>query len=252
MKCLIFSILLLPSLLVFGNDSLIVVTKINSTCTLYDAPGIHVGKAIRSLKSGDPCIVTSIVSEIGSLINGEYCLIIIPTGAGYVHKDYVTLTSHQIEILKRDEDSKLRTRLSLKYFKENWGNVLDSTKRSEEKIKDSLSKYTCFIHLTQSNNVLGYPDINISIFNLDRTKSIKYVWFTINGYNPVNDIEGTKTVQAIGPIKPSTKGVYNFENVFLSKVISYCKIKQVKIQFVDGSLKVIAQKDIKYKELDDL
>lgn len=99
---------------------------------------------------------------------------------------------------------------------------------------------------TYANEYSSFVDISITVIN-PYSKKIKYIWFTFQGFNPVNDIirdgitgKTEKTVQGIGPIDYSEKGSYNFESVLYSKVVESMKIKQIKIQFFDGTVKVIS------------
>jgi hypothetical protein len=96
------------------------------------------------------------------------------------------------------------------------------------------------------NEYSSFAAVDITVINPYKQK-IKYLWFTFTATNPVGDpvrdgITGKteKTVRGIGPIEYSAKGSYTFENVFYSKVIETMKIKQIKIQFFDGSVKVIS------------
>ena len=97
-----------------------------------------------------------------------------------------------------------------------------------------------------ANEYSSFAEVDITIINPYRQK-IKYLWFTFRAYNPVDDIirdgvtgKSDKTVQGIGPIEYSDKGSYHFENVFYSKVIDKIKITQIKVQFFDGTYKVIS------------
>ncbi len=78
----------------------------------------------------------------------------------------------------------------------------------------------------------------ITVENLAK-KTIKYIWLTVKASNPVGDIVGTKTVRAIGPIASGRDGYYEFESVFLSKVVERLAIINIKIEYMDGSAKVI-------------
>lgn len=88
-------------------------------------------------------------------------------------------------------------------------------------------------------------DFSIRFINPFR-KKIKYLWITLRAYNPVDDpirdgVSGKleKTVQAIGPIEYEGEGSYEFENVWYSRVIGWMKISRLKVQFFDGSIKII-------------
>lgn len=97
-------------------------------------------------------------------------------------------------------------------------------------------------------------DVSITILNPYKQK-IKYLWFTIKAYNPVDDIvrdgitsKAEVTVKGVGPIEYSEKGSYEFENVLYSKVVDRVKISQIKLQFFDGTFKVISNPVVMVKD----
>lgn len=89
-------------------------------------------------------------------------------------------------------------------------------------------------------------DFSVRIYNPTR-KRIKYVHFSLTATDPV----GTRlksfgrssvvTVKGIGPIEPDEFGSWEFENVFWSNVIETMRIASIKVEYMDGSVKVIAQ-----------
>ncbi len=89
-------------------------------------------------------------------------------------------------------------------------------------------------------------DIWVKILN-PYNKKIKYISFVISAYNDVDDIirEGITgkseiTLKGIGPIDYGATAEYSFDNAFYSQVIGKMKMKQIKIQFFDGSIKLIS------------
>lgn len=85
----------------------------------------------------------------------------------------------------------------------------------------------------------------ISVINpTDRT--IKYIWFTVVGYNAVNDpvrdrLKGGPplTVKAIGPIEKEESGRYKWEYMWHTDIVESFKITEIKVQYMDGSLRTI-------------
>ena len=78
-------------------------------------------------------------------------------------------------------------------------------------------------------------------------KIIKYIWFTVTGLNPVGDrvFEFTKqsnsiTLKAIGPIEKNDFGTYEFEYVWFTDIVQKAIITNVKVQYMDGSIKIIS------------
>lgn len=68
-------------------------------------------------------------------------------------------------------------------------------------------------------------------------KTIKYIWVTVKGINPVNDIVSSKTLKCVGPIETNEQGSYSFDYVWLTDTVVSCKIASIKIQYMDGSIK---------------
>lgn len=83
-------------------------------------------------------------------------------------------------------------------------------------------------------------------------KTIKYLWFTVVGYNPVGDKiidrrKGTSniTVKAVGPIAKDETGLYEFDYVWFTDLVETMKIISIKVQYMDNSIKTITNvKDI--------
>jgi hypothetical protein len=71
-------------------------------------------------------------------------------------------------------------------------------------------------------------------------KTIKYIWITVKGINPVNDVVSSKTLKCIGPLEPNHEGSYSFDYVWYTDVVETCKISLIKIQYMDGSIKQLA------------
>lgn len=81
---------------------------------------------------------------------------------------------------------------------------------------------------------------NFTFYNPTK-KTIKYIYITITGYNPVDDRVGTKTLTCVGPIRPDEYGSYSFGHVFYSSTMSSAKITGLRVQYMDKSIKVVAQ-----------
>jgi len=68
-------------------------------------------------------------------------------------------------------------------------------------------------------------------------KTIKYIWVTVNGINPVNDVVSFKTLKCVGPLETNDEGTYSFDYVWYTDTVVTCKITSIKIQYMDGSVK---------------
>lgn len=73
-------------------------------------------------------------------------------------------------------------------------------------------------------------------------KTIKYVWISVTALNPVGDPVGTtRTLKLVGPIEPDTSGTYNFDYVWMSDLPSTGKVRSIKVQYMDGSVRTLAK-----------
>lgn len=79
----------------------------------------------------------------------------------------------------------------------------------------------------------------INILNPSK-KTIKYITFTIIGYNAVDDKVGNPiTKKCIGPIAQDESGSYDFEYLWFTDIVETCKITNIKIQYMDNTYKTI-------------
>lgn len=84
----------------------------------------------------------------------------------------------------------------------------------------------------------------ISVFNAF-DKAIKYIYITATAYNTVLDKINTKTVTAVGPLDVNDSGSYKFNNLFYTKVGYNILLKEIRIQFMDGSTKLLNESTIR-------
>jgi len=92
---------------------------------------------------------------------------------------------------------------------------------------------------------------SVSVSNPTK-KTIKYISFTIIGYNSVNDPvsggnkRGTSiTVKGVGPIEPNRSGSYDWEYLWLTDLVQTHKITSIRLEYMDGSKRTIKNiKDI--------
>lgn len=85
----------------------------------------------------------------------------------------------------------------------------------------------------------------IKVYN-PTSKTIKYLWFTFIGYNPVDDKivdrkRGTSniTVKGVGPIKPEASGSYEYTYVWFTDLVETAKVSNIKVEYMDGTIKNI-------------
>ena len=116
-------------------------------------------------------------------------------------------------------------------------------------VKKCSPKGICILDYSiydESENTDG-TSFRVQVLNPTK-KTIKYIWFSIIGYNPVGDkvFERSKqsssiTLKAVGPIEPDKNGTYNFEYAWFTDLVETVKIAQVKVQYMDGSIKIISE-----------
>ena len=87
--------------------------------------------------------------------------------------------------------------------------------------------------------------IRIEVLNPTK-KIIKYICFTFIGYNAVDDIiidskskSKSITRQGVGPIEPDASASYRFEYVWFTDLVQTAIISQIKVQYMDGTIKII-------------
>lgn len=101
--------------------------------------------------------------------------------------------------------------------------------------------------ITGESYTMGF---DITFLNLNK-KTVKYFYITVTAKNPVKDRIGTKTVQAIGPLKYDQSGKYSFENIFYSSTAEYLSIDAVKIQFMDRTVKYLTKAQVATLQVTD-
>lgn len=87
---------------------------------------------------------------------------------------------------------------------------------------------------------------SVEVFN-PTDKVVKYVWFTLVGYNAVGDpvtdrVRGASsiTVRGIGPIQKDDSGSYSWKYLWHTDLVQTYKLSKIKVQYMDGSVKQIA------------
>lgn len=91
---------------------------------------------------------------------------------------------------------------------------------------------------------------SFKIFNPSK-KTIKYVWFTVGGENPVGDLVKVgasyyKTLKAIGPVEPQGIADWSFEYIWLTNIVETLKLTTIKIQYMDNTFRTVKYNDEMY------
>ena len=115
------------------------------------------------------------------------------------------------------------------------------------KLKSRVEKKGIVITDRRIYDTSEYTDgtgFSVSVVNLSE-KIIKYISFTVVGYNPVKDVVRGRpgkspyiTVRGVGPINPREGGEYDWEYLWFTDLVETHKISLVKIQYMDGSVKI--------------
>jgi hypothetical protein len=250
MKRMILLFFLFVYSTVFGQVSAITVGTFKDTYIIWSETNILNAQRLTEGFKGDSCIIIGSLKSTSDLL---WLKVVTPDTIGYVIAEFVSYDPLKVKPLKNN-DAIVSTADFLKENKADW--LIDREKKRQERIaknernKEELKKYISkndlFIisHSFPETEYLKYPGFKVSIFNCKNSKTIKYTWFTLTAYNPVDDIVGTKTLQAIGPVYPLKIAEYAFESVFLSKIVDYIKISGIKIQYMDGSVLVFNKSQI--------
>ncbi len=90
----------------------------------------------------------------------------------------------------------------------------------------------------------------------DTEKTIKYAYFTVVPYNAVKDkVSCTvkrvseQTVKITGPIEPNIHRTPRWENLWYNNTIRTVELKEIEIEYMDGSKETLKGSDIRYGEI---
>jgi hypothetical protein len=198
------------------------------------------------------------IEQIGEIKKDESVFLLAPRGDGFlVYRSGITgySSKNNIDINKYVARTLTYGNLDWKYkrvkemesgFDKNIKLVREID--SLQKIHDSLliiskaqkdflknSKNTLNISSFSFSSSDYSAGFSIQLDNYKRNSKIKYSYITITAFNPVNDIEATKTFTCIGPVAYLSSGRYNFDNAFFSKVITKLRLTKIIIEYMDGT-----------------
>lgn len=90
----------------------------------------------------------------------------------------------------------------------------------------------------------------------DTEKTIKYAYFTVVPYNAVKDkVSCTvkrvseQTVKITGPIEPNIHRTPRWENLWYNNTIRTVELKEIEIEYMDGSKEILKGGEIQYEEI---
>lgn len=140
----------------------------------------------------------------------------------------------------KEEFAKRARRISISMRKDQLQSLLDAVKSHK---KSGLTVASSKIY-DESEYTEG-TSFAVEVIN-PTNKVIKYVWFTIVGYNAVGDpvvdrMRGTSsiTVRGIGPIAPDASGEYSWKYLWHTDLVETFKLSRIKVQYMDGSVRQI-------------
>jgi hypothetical protein len=94
------------------------------------------------------------------------------------------------------------------------------------------------------HSVNSADGISVGVFarNIDEERTIKYITFTVQLFNPVGDLvygeSGTPsetTLRGVGPIKPGGRIMYKFDNTWYSPTGDCVEIHRIHVEYMNGS-----------------
>jgi hypothetical protein len=228
------------------NDSLAILGYINT--------GVFASKKLsdKGLKIVDDAFLkintpVFIISARSYLSNFKYYEVAYGGESYFVYKENVTLTSSPYDfysLLKLDKTlvDSIRVNaiiLSKLYFERKRQDAINFMVKCK-KIGLLISKNSIYDE-SEFTNGTGFQ---CEVVNLS-DKTIKYITFSIQGYNAVNDKVSTiKQLKGIGPITKNSSSEYTFEYVWFTDIVRSYKIVLIKLQFTDGSIKNITNTDL--------
>lgn len=114
----------------------------------------------------------------------------------------------------------------------------------------AIEKYGLGIIKYNATNGYSSTGATFKIFNPSK-KTIKYIWFTVGGENPVGDLVKTKTgyyktLKGIGPVGRLEVSEWSFDYVWFTDVVETLKLTTIKIQYMDGTFRTIKYNDNLY------
>jgi hypothetical protein len=248
----IFSIMLIIPFFGFSQNAITDTTKIIAVTKDEDA---YVGTVLdaEGFKTSDFIIPpSSLVFIVGAKSfkigykDFKYYEIAYKGKAYFIYREEVILNNNQMifdDLLKYPSEKLVEFRkynitLSEYYDKYQKLNVLKFIETCKPKglviLRNSIydeSEYT-------DGTSFGFEIQNLS------NKTIKYISFSLVGYNSVNDKitergSSVKSVKGVGPIGKNESASFGFKYVWYTDLVENFKIINVKIEYMDGSVRII-------------
>ena len=183
-------------------------------------------------------------------INNQIFYIKYDTITGYILSKDLSMTLDKYEIdsinngIKRLKDSielnKLNNQILLLQSK------TDSLSKYLELFEKTLCENCLYANAIPSSEYKNIYNLNITVLSKYK-KSIKYITFYVQAFNPVNDKIGPLIEnKAVGPINYNENVKYDFDNAIISKSLKYIKLIKVKVEFMDKTIVILRDKQFSY------
>lgn len=162
--------------------------------------------------------------------------------AGYVNTSHIGFNKYLVRGLTyRNIDWKINEAKKIEIsFQRNLDSIArqdsiniraETIKALEKGKKDGL--HVVKLLLSGNEYKVGF---DISVINYV-PKTIKYINFTVAGFNDVDDREALKTFKGVGPIKYLNFALYEYDDAFFSRTITKLKITKISVDYMDGTRK---------------
>lgn len=228
-----------PIVAILTKDS-IAAPSLSDTCSLYSDS--------KWLKAGSPVVIIA-KRECKSRYNPEPTSnyeVVVSGKRLFVDASAITLSPtesdkvKELSIESREqyfENAALLSRELRLYEVKNLLKFIETTRKAGLTIiKSSIEDVSEYTEGTSFSVTVSNPT----------DKTIKYIWFTVVGYNPVQDpvkdvFKGgpALTVRAVGPIKKYETSGYKWDYMWHTNIVRSFKIKEIKVQYMDNSTRII-------------
>lgn len=180
--------------------------------------------------------------NINSELESDYYEIVYKEKSYFINSNKILIKNYRFEDILDSDD---KTQNKLKEFAISYSKILDLV-LVEQAIKNlkNFKKFGLGIYEWELYKASEYTEglgVNIKVYN-PTNKTIKYIWFSFIGFNPVNDkvidyVSGKSiiTKKAVGPILQDEFATYNFDYVWFSDLVETAKIYFIKVQYMDGT-----------------
>ncbi|MEY2921466.1 MAG: hypothetical protein RL108_75 [Bacteroidota bacterium] len=188
------------------------------------------------------------VAILGTISCGEKKYYIIE-----INRNRIMVNAWYIKIdkdLSFNEISRITQNLNYKKVAETYSDDLNNNRKKEFRTYIDNQKTVGVILMNYSvedvSEVTDGVTAKFEVFN-PTNKTIKYVTFYVSGINAVGDkvynIRQQSYVsefRGVGPIKSKESASYEWEYAWFTDVVETLKIVKVKIQYMDGSTKIVS------------